>query len=249
MFRFIITEKFVIGSFVFLIFFCVGCVIYYQYNTGTYKQELDESVELQDQTENTTQQTADVSVEGNTPTSEESESVNTNDISDISYSDETLQEEDESDETITVAGRVIRLSDIPPIPEVSPHGFGPFPEVPEDYPLGAVWRRINYHKLSPADQRNSELFDRVLIKLWSEGNKTFTGAIRDGNTGKVYPNFPDTVYITVKDLKYPDGTVVPYITRQLGSAPGVDLFNPPPHIKVFDYVSSGIDPFEYLDLP
>jgi len=246
MLRFVLTEKFVIGSFVFLLFFCVGCVIWYHYNTGTYRQESTESVELQDQTENTTQQTSDVSVEGNTPTSEESESVNTDDLS---HSDETLQEEDESDETITVGGRVIRLSDIPDIPEVSPHGFGPFPEVPEDYPLGAVWRKINYYDMSPSDQRNSELFDRVLIKLWSEGNKNFTGAKRDGKTGKVYPNFPDTVYITVKDLEYPDGTVVPMITRQLGSAPGVDLFNPPPHIKVFDYESSGIDPFEYLDLP
>lgn len=247
MLRFVLTEKFVIGSFVFLLFFCVGCVIWYHYNTGTYRQELDESVELQVQTENTTQQTSDVSVEGNTPTSEESESVNTDDLS---HSDETLQEEDESDETITVGGRVIRLSDIPDIPEVSPHGFGPFPEVPEDYPRSVVWRRINYHKLPPAEQINFELLHRVLIKLWSEGNKNFTGAKIDLKNGKVYPNFPDTVYITVKDLEYPGGIVVPYISHQLGSAPfGVDLLNPPPHIKVLDYESSGIDPFEYLDLP
>ena len=54
MFRFILTEKFVVGSIIFLILFCIGAVIWYQYNTETYRKELTESFELQDQTENTT---------------------------------------------------------------------------------------------------------------------------------------------------------------------------------------------------
>ena len=168
----------------------------------------------------------------------------------MSDSDETLQEENESDETITVAGRVIRLSDIPDVPKVSPHGFGPFPDVPKDYKGGVVWRQIDYYDLSPSKQRNLELLNRVFIKLWSEGKRNFTGGKLDGKNGKVYPNFSDTVYITVKNLEYPDGLVVPTIVRKLGSAPvGVDLLNPPPHIKVLDYESAGIDPFQYLDLP
>ncbi len=250
MFRFILTGKILIGSIIFLIFICIGCVIWYQYNTKTYQQELTESFELQDQTGNTTQQTVDESAEGNATSSEGSLTVKTDDISDKFSSDATLQEEDDSDETITVAGRVIRLSDIPDVPKVSPHGFGPFPEVPKDYNGMVVWRNIDYYDLSHSDQRAFELLHRVLIKLWSEGKRNFKGGKIDGNNGKVYPNFSDTVYITVKDLEYPNGVVVPRITRQLGIAPfGVDLLNPPPHIKVLDYESSGIDPFQYLDLP
>ena len=126
MFRFMLTEKFVVGSIIFLILFCIGAVIWYQYNTETYRKELTESFELHDQTENKTQQTEEMSVEANTLDSEESVTLTTNDISDMSDSDETLQEKNESDETITVAGRVIRLSDIPDVPEVSPMGLDHF---------------------------------------------------------------------------------------------------------------------------
>ena len=249
MYRFIFTEKILIGSIILLIFICIGCVIWYQYNTKTHKQELTESFELQDQTGNTTHQTVVESAEGNATSSEGSLTVKTGDISDEFSSDETWQEDDDSDETITIAGRVIRLSDIPDVPKVSPHGFGPFPEVPKDYNGMVVWIQTDYYDLSHSEQRNFELLNRVLIKLWSEGKRNFTGG-KFGNNGKVYPNFSDTVYITVKNLEYPNGVVVPRITRQLGSAPfGVDLLNPPSHIKVLDYESSGIDPFQYLDLP
>ena len=159
----------------------------------------------------------------------------------------------ESDETITVAGRVIRLSDIPDVPKVSPLGldhFRMYPRIARGYKGGVVWRQIDYYDLSPSKQRDFELLNRVFIKLWSEGKRNRTGGKLDGKNGKVYPNFSDTVYITVKNLEYPDGLVVPTIVRKLGSAPvGVDLLNPPPHIKVLDYESSGIDPFQYLDLP
>ena len=46
MFRFILTEKFVVGSIIFLILFCIGAVIWYQYNTEAYRKELTESFEL-----------------------------------------------------------------------------------------------------------------------------------------------------------------------------------------------------------
>ena len=46
---------------------------------------------------------------------------------------------------------------------VSPFGFGPYPEVPADYPIPPTWEREGYNTFSPDTQRELELLDRVLI--------------------------------------------------------------------------------------
>ena len=236
MYQYIFTNKWFSRGIVFLIVFSIGCVLWYKYYTTLYRQEAAKIAELLHQTDSASQQVVDAPVESSASTAEKPINVTTNDVSDMSSPDGTLREEDDSI--------------IPEVPEISPHGFGPFPEVPEDYHGMVVWRNIGYYNLSPSDQRAFELLNRVLIKLWSEDKRNFKGGKIDGQNGKVYPNYSDTVYSTVKNLKYPDGTVEPYVTHQVGSAPvGVDLLNPPSYIKVLNYESSGIDPFQYLNLP
>ena len=126
---------------------------------------------------------------------------------------------------------------------VSPYGFGPYPEIPEDYPSKNL---IDWSTDGPS----LELIWRVLIKLWTEGERNFRG----GSTykGKILPHYNDVVYVRWSEYRKSDGTIV---RRAAGkrSGPqvnysGIDFFNPPAHIRVLDIETSGIDPYEYLDL-
>jgi hypothetical protein len=73
---------------------------------------------------------------------------------------------------------------------VSPFGFGPYPEVPAGFPRTPVW-------LWPAEKRQEyadagrlidfELMHRVLIKLYNQGDRGWSGVKRDDKNGKVYP--------------------------------------------------------------
>lgn len=133
---------------------------------------------------------------------------------------------------------------------VSPHGFGPYPEVPEDYPSGVVWNEDSPYA-NEASLKRFELMDRVLVKLWTEGNKNFRGG--STHNGKVYPHFNNTVYVRFAEYKRGDGKTIRYPAR-VKSGPHVsytrtDLLNPPPHLRILDLDTSGIDPHQYLSLP
>ena len=72
---------------------------------------------------------------------------------------------------------------------VSPHGFGPFPEVPDDYFLQPFsW---DFYKNDPPIY---ELMARVRVKLWKQGIRT-TGIRSSSATGLVYPTIPGTVFV------------------------------------------------------
>ncbi len=70
-----------------------------------------------------------------------------------------------------------------------------FPPVPEGFPsnLTPVWLKIpGYQK---GDMPEHESIYRVLIKLWNQGDHGFiNGAFRD-NDSKVYPLYPNVVYV------------------------------------------------------
>ena len=93
-------------------------------------------------------------------------------------------------EVIQVENKVINAE--------SPFGYGPYPEVPTDYPWQPIWTlsdelRAHYSQAHQDGERGIELMQRVGIKLWQMGH-TFTGIAYSSN-GRIYPNFPDTVYV------------------------------------------------------
>ncbi len=239
MFREVFFNKWILGGYALVILFGIGCYFWYQHQLAPYKRSSAETAE------------AARKLEVNIATSENKEEQ----ISNAIVKPKNVPIDDNIDistidgeviTTVTVNGRVIP---VPEVPKASPFGYGPFPEVPEDFPFCAVWLQTDYYDLPVDEQRSSEILDRVLVKLWSEGIRNFKGAKYDQKNGKVYPSYFDTVYITVADRVLPDGTVLPSIIHQVGRAPiGVDLLNPPPNLKVLDYETSGIDPFQYLDL-
>ena len=122
---------------------------------------------------------------------------------------------------------------------VSPHGFGVYPEVSDDFPLLVDWTDRT---------EQQELLMRVMIQAWADGERFVGGNMIDG---KVRLNFPNTVYVRYKEIPTAEGSVIS--TRVIVGATDVEVPPPgedfPPGVRVLDFDEAGIDPYEYLDLP
>ena len=131
---------------------------------------------------------------------------------------------------------------------VSPFGFGPFPEIPPDYPDQDIW---NDTHTSTGMEPYSELVIRTRIALWNQGVRT-VGAIRDNTYNLIYPIIDDVVYIKWADNLGPDGE--PYVQRVLTSPTTDDSYDLhkgifPPHLTIYEFPDGGIDPYDFLGLP
>ena len=249
--RDIITNKWILGAVGLLIIVAGGCYFYYAYTTAQHKKaaaELDEFVrqwekdrKAQQKRSTETEQAAEQAPAESNMQSADKPEIETN---------STEAKDVESAQTQSATGTSVETAETADVP-VSPHGFGPFPKVPADFPYGVVWLDMeHYERLPSYKQRRYELLDRVFVKLWSEGKRNFAGGTIEND--KVYPHFFNTYYIIVEEQKAPDGTLAPLIKRVFGGNPppaDIDLLNPPPHIQVLDFETAGIDPFQYLNLP
>ena len=139
---------------------------------------------------------------------------------------------------------------------VSLFGFGPYPEVPSDFPHSDIWDSVEREAArDPEMAENLELLARVRIKLWNDGKPTL-GASIDPSSGLVYPNYPNTVYVEWAEFVREDGGVERYAGRMRG-APWPSEFNEdyfakgliPPGITVIEYSAGGIAPHQFLNLP
>ena len=251
--RDILTNKWVLGGIGFLIVLSVACVLWYQHDIAPYKQEAAEAEQLLRQ--NLAEQTRAAQEQKTVSEITETPSDVVQEVETVELQENTFSGLPKATEEISGNVRVITV-DTPQgkrvfkLPKASPHGFGPFPEIPPDYPTGAVWLQSTYYLQTTEFQRQRELLDRVLIKLWSDGEKNFKGGSISPE-GKVYPNYFNTYYITIEERESLDGTIGTFFRIKGGGPPpeDVDLLNPPSHITVLDYESSGIDPFQYLNLP
>ena len=82
---------------------------------------------------------------------------------------------------------------------VSPYGFGPYPEVPADFPenLMPVWTWSEEKlKRIAGRKKNFELMHRVLVELWNQGDQDFIGVSLNDQNGKVYPTYQNVMYVT-----------------------------------------------------
>ncbi len=137
---------------------------------------------------------------------------------------------------------------------VSLYGFGPFPEIPPDYPDQDAWSETRVRTMAP----NHELLSRVRIKLWNQGTQT-RGAVFKDDYGLVYPILDGVVYYkrslsvgpghegvssrfltsNATDDKYGDD-----ITEVIHSGKGIL----PPNLTFYEFPDGGIDPYEFLGL-
>ncbi len=127
------------------------------------------------------------------------------------------------------------------------HGFGPYPVIPADYPMEMAPTWTKYDR--PA--REHELIDRVLIKLWNQGDREVSGGF--SVNGLVYPLYPNAVYVKWEEREMLDGTVRRFIGGITGTGDvkpimrdGVPVL--PEGIRTMDEETSGINPYEFLDL-
>ena len=141
-----------------------------------------------------------------------------------------------------------------------------YPAVPDGFPETPVWLEDYFHERDFSDQVT---LYRVLIKLWNRGDHDFTGGTLDRDTGKVYPAYPDVIYIKWASyiLEGTDGESieVPYISYYEAPLDTVapllnsnqQLFTEEeimsgayktkfPGIKLMDYDNAGYDPSSVL---
>lgn len=132
---------------------------------------------------------------------------------------------------------------------VSPFGFGPYPEVPSDYPDQDVWSETALRSMEP----DHELIARVRIELWNQGVRTI-GGVYDNGHRLIYPIIDDVVYIEWSDNPGIDGK--PYVRRQLTTPAVSDQYYDdilkgtfPPNLTIYEFPDGGIDPYEFLGVP
>ena len=137
--------------------------------------------------------------------------------------------------------------------KVSPFGFGPYPQVPDSFPNDVIWSdalKNLRERLSDERLKDLELVHRVLIKLWNQGYRASSATMDDG---KMYPLFPNTVYVRWEEYVEDDGTISREAAHTRGPADIPDSVLDaledgivPPGIKILDLDEDWIDPYEFL---
>ena len=150
------------------------------------------------------------------------------------------------------------VSEEEPIEEmpVSPFGFGPYPEVPADYPFTPFWLRPP-PKGNKSRERlmRKELISRVMVKAWTEGDHDFVGATGNGSGDeKVYLTYPNVIYVEYGEPEEIDeGVLIRPIKDALSASYTLsqeEMRNGeiPADLTVIEYDDAGYDPYTYLDL-
>ena len=130
-----------------------------------------------------------------------------------------------------------------------------FPQVPDGFPLTPIWLRSGYQK---GDSYQHELIYRVLIKLWNQGDRDFVNGIYSHDYNKVYPLYPDVMYVEWEDEEVagPDGPLtIQVISGVLGTEPRFFMLTDfitgawetkYPGVALIDMGTAGIDPETFL---
>ncbi len=161
------------------------------------------------------------------------------------------QKQSEETKDVHASAQTAETQDVP----VSPFGYGPYPEVPDDFRKikgNPIWEHQKWPD-SIALPEGAELLDRVLIKVWKEGNKDWIGASHEN--GIVRLNYPNTLYIWYDEpYEDEDGNIIKPIMRSKGD-PNVQLTIDemrdgivPSGVQILDGETAGINALEFIDL-
>ena len=248
------TNRWVIGGFLYLIVFGIACYFYYQHELAPYRQEATDNAALRHQAEQAIAEQKIIDAIANTPSDGvlETDTPFTQQETPLRNSNET------SDLEIHTAGSADNTV------KVSRYGFGPYPEVPQGFidsiglpfwlhPAELLTRRVNPPSLE------TELMQRVMVKLWKQGHTDVEGAYMEN--GRVIVNYKNRAYVRYAMKKAPDGKEIRWLkTWSAGSLPAPP-WNPndpydtgdrdiPPGVELIDLdkVDPSIDPYEFLGL-
>jgi hypothetical protein len=99
------------------------------------------------------------------------------------------------------------------------------------------------------------VLDKVLIKLWKQGNHRFISGVYEQSTGKVYPLYPNTIYVQwAEGITDETGVKKRYASNVFGTGdvtlpPFATEADIPPGVRVIDLDSEegrGIHPYRFL---
>ena len=251
MYHDIFTNKWIFGVISFLLILSGVCYFYYQWTTAPYRKQVSESQRTTKTTKPIEQATQTFSPGETAARLAEAEGKNKV----VFYLDKPLKKKGEilqTDVAETIKQEETTQSDT----DVSPYGFGPYPEIPADFPFPVEWE-------FPGSDADHELMARVAIKLWTQGIETMGATAEDG---LVYPNYIDTVYIRWGETTADDGNPIQYINElggyppacqrivenniaRLGERGTMTAADIPPDVIVKLYDEAGIDPYTFLELP
>ncbi len=153
----------------------------------------------------------------------------------------------------------------PNVVKYSPHGLGPYPYVSKEFVLAkglTTWQAVELFGSDPPS-KNIELMERILIKLWNDGDTSWTGGVF--KNGKVYVNYPNRAYVRYAKLRNLNGIVqkdengqpIRYISRWRAPAsipkPTKEQFwagDMPEGVEIIDMDNNdvGIEPYSFLGL-
>ena len=276
MYRDFLTNKWFLGGVGFLIVFAVACVLWYQHDTADERKAADEAEEIAIQweedrhidAESKTAEMTDPVLEMDTEseTTEITTVLSETDISKIELGPLTRN----ADGAYVVPGNVTLYEYYEKLFNskvwFSPHGFGPYPKVPEEFMMTKSPTSWQQTQLFGKQQfsRETELSDRVVLKLWTEGDTEVMGGVFEN--GKVYVLYPNRAYVRYNTMTSedgtiqtnPDGTPVKYISSWLSTpnnpAPtfeqAIDGYMPASvELIDLDVEDPGIEPYSFLALP
>ena len=249
MIRHIFLNKWFFFGSGFLVIFAGLCYLWFQHTTASYKRQLLESEDVVLQT-------------GTSQISHRSTEMEVSEMKVSEYKLDTSEPTKKTAEKDDLIVKDVDHSETNPLfpkPEsentevqVSPHGFGPYPEIPPDYPRQDLW---NYPNFVTAEH---ELLLRVQVKLWKQGIRSVGGGMVDG---RIYPNIPGTVYVKWENRVQADGTEERFASRMYGDLHAGkilrDIINSkgelhendiPQEITVIDSDDGGIDPYQFLNI-
>lgn len=253
MIRDILINRWFIASFGFLVVFAVLCYIWHQHDVASYQQQLSSFSDIVPQKEISKKTQKTIHTDGQMIESQKSGKNRSKSVSETSVPTERTTRNTDTFEKNSKINLV-------PDSTTSPFGFGPYPEVPADFPY--------QERLWDNDTPEQELLVRVRIKLWKQGTQT-TGAGFDTNNGLIYPSIPGVLYIQWQNTEDDDPEYAgrryaslimgdPNTGKEWRSSYLVDsMFEPIDGIseiealgiKVYEYPDGGLDPYKYLDLP
>lgn len=261
MIREILTNKWISGAVCLLLIVGAGCIWYYQHTTTHDREQTAQTDKLLQEWK------ADKAKQPSKTTTPESPAENNDTTAKKPSTTDTTPVTRNTDPTQVqsdVPAQTAETADV----QVSPYGFGPYPEVPEGFieNVGTtIWMDIARFGPISSDTinvRNQELMDRVLIKLWQEDpgkQRYMEGAFY--RNGKVYVNYSNRAYVRYKTIEFPDGTTNRVITSWTAGtleSPTPDPVNPfqsnsdqiPSEIELIDLDKEdpGINPYDYLGL-
>lgn len=172
--------------------------------------------------------------------------------------DDSLQTVKESSSRETKFGDTDHESMLAAIHEEPAEEKGDFPPIPDDFPshFKPVWLAFPGYK--KGDMLEHELMYRVLIKLWNQGDHGFVDAVTQ--SGRVYPIYPDVVYIRwVESEIGTDEDGNPITARYIGQTTGTEAlrFKPSdfltgawktkyPSFSLVEFDDAGYDPYTFL---